>query len=66
MKKSTKETLISKASINLLEIHWIVDQLLDSNDFNKKVIDQICLTRELVKKAIKNQPNYQNESAKKK
>jgi hypothetical protein len=66
MKKDTKEMFITKISINLLEIHWIVDQLLDSNDFNKKVLDQICLTRELVKKAIKNQPNYQNKTTKKK
>ncbi len=60
----TKKNLINKILVNCLELFYIVDQLLDDTEFNRKVKEQITLTKELLRKSIQDQPEYQNETNK--
>lgn len=64
MKPSIKKALLNKISLNILELYCIVENLLDDTEFNRKVKDQITLTKELLRKAIQDQPEYQNETNK--
>lgn len=60
--KFPRKILLEKSLFLCLQLYVMVDELLDDSEFNKKVKDQITLTKELVKQAILNQPNYQNEA----
>lgn len=60
--KFPRKILLEKTLILCLQLYVIVDELLDDNEFNKKVKEQITLTKELVKRAILEQPKYQNEA----
>lgn len=64
MKLSTKKALINKVTLSLLELFYIVDQLLDDTEFNRRVKDQITLTKELLRKSIQDQPEYQFDTNK--
>lgn len=60
--KFPRKIILEKSLFLCLQLYVIVDELLDDSDFNKKVKDQITLTKEMVKKAILEQPRYQNEA----
>lgn len=64
MKPATKKALINKVTLSLLELFYIVDKLLDDTEFNRKVKDQITLTKELLRKSIQDQPEYQVDTNK--